>query len=99
MTELEYETRRIEAGRAYGNQFRTGRFRVRVDNRYNFAFRCRRTAQRFMRGHLLRGNRAEMYRVDANGQRIEMNEMVNIAMSCGNLVAPACEMLADTFGY
>lgn len=95
----DYENHRRAAVRAYGNQFRTGSFRVRVDRRFVFAFRCRRTAQRFMRGHLRRGNRAEMYRVDSNGARLELIGMANTALSCGNLVAPACQMIADTFCY
>jgi len=101
----DYELHRRAAVRAYGNQFATGRYRVRLstsDGSFNFAFRNPRTALRFLRRRTRTGRDAcglpvngVMYRVDQNGQRQEFHGYANLAASMGDYSTCATVMIAN----
>jgi len=95
----EYEERRTAAGRAYGNQFATGRYRVKLidsEGSFTFAFRSPRTAQRFMRRRTRKGTYSGvMYRLDENGQRQEFRRAAQFAASFGDYSTTATVMIAD----
>jgi hypothetical protein len=100
MNTAEYENHRRRAVRAYGNQFATGQYRVRLSDRngtFTFAFRNPRTARRFLR----RRTRPEdnrtgiMYRVNTAQQAQEFSAAAALATSLGNYSTNATVMMAD----
>ena len=100
MNTQEYQDRRRAAVRAYGNQFATGLYRVRLtdsDGSSTFAFRNPRTARRFLRRRTRRSDRTGiMYRVDLEQQVQEFRNAADFATSFGNYSTLATVMVADT---
>jgi hypothetical protein len=100
-----YELHRRAAVRAYGNQFATGQYRVRLTygtGSFTFAFRNPRTALRFLRrrtrnevNHCGQPISGTIYRVDQNGQRQEFHGYANLAASMGDYSTCATVMIAD----
>jgi hypothetical protein len=101
MNTVEYENHRRAAVRAYGNQFATGQYRVRLtdsDGSSTFAFRNPRTARRFLRNRTRTQYRRTgiMYRVNLAQQAQEFHNAAALAASFGNYSTLATVMIADT---
>ena len=100
MNSEEYRNHRREAVRAYGNQFATGQYRVRLtdsDGSSTFAFRSQRTARRFLRRRTRPGDNRTgvMYRVNLTQQAQEFMDAAVFATSFGNCSTLATVMMAD----
>lgn len=101
----DYELHRRAAVRAYGNQFATGRYRVRLTygtGSFTFAFRNPRTAIRFLRRRTRTGLNSvgepisgTIYALDQDGQRREFQGHAAFAASFGEHSTMATVMIAD----
>jgi hypothetical protein len=101
MNTIEYENHRRAAVRAYGNQFATGQYRVRLtdsDGTCTFAFRNPRTARRFLRNRTRPQYQRTgfMYRVDLAQQAQEFRNAAALATSFGNYSTLTTVIIADT---
>lgn len=98
--EIQYEEHRRRAVRAYGNQFATGRYRVRLTDRdgsSTFAFRNPRTAIRFFRNRTRHGRfTGSIWMLDAEGVRQEFANHARFASSFGDYSTLVTVMIADT---
>jgi hypothetical protein len=99
MNTEEYENHRRRAVRAYGNQFATGQYRIRLsdsEGTCTFAFRNPRTARRFLRRRTRPQDRTGiMYRVNTTQQVQEFRNAAGFAASLGNYSTNATVMIAD----
>jgi len=100
MNTTEYENHRRAAVRAYGNQFATGQYRVRLtdsEGTCTFAFRNPRTARRFLRRRTRPQYRrtGTMYRVNVARQAQEFRDAAAFATSFGDYSTNVTVMIAD----
>ena len=104
MNSEEYFEHRRRAVRAYGNQFATGQYRVRLtdaEGSFTFAFRNPRTARRFLRRRTRLDRRTRlpctgvMYRVNLTQQAQEFHDAADFATSFGNYSTLTTVMMAD----